>query len=239
MSYASVIERYKKFINSKFKLIICLYNETNEERMYEYITCLENNLKNQFIDSIHIIYDTSKDNQSNQLLHYLQHKLVSISFISGRPTFGYCFDLANSLYPNSKIIVSNADIYFNETLGLIFRYNLRNKFIALTRWDVQKDGSLKIKQRHNGTHTVPAMDAQDAWIFRTPIRTFFNNNIQLGTRGCDNLIAYQAFKSGLTTLNPSLTIQACHLHLTNIRHDQKANSSNQPILLLACTSLKF
>ena len=44
----------------------------------------------------------------------LKTKKITLSKISGRPTFELCFTLANKLYPNNAIIVSNADIYFNE-----------------------------------------------------------------------------------------------------------------------------
>jgi len=46
---------------SPFILITTLYNETNHERVKEYITCLEKNLRHPLIDKIHVLYDTTKD----------------------------------------------------------------------------------------------------------------------------------------------------------------------------------
>lgn len=211
----------------KFILITSLYNETNEKRMHEYMTCLENNLNHNCINKIHILYDTSKDDDTNRLLQYLQSKLVTITYITKRPTFGYCFNLINSLYAKSKIIISNADIYFNNTLCKLDNYDLTNKFLALTRWDVQKDGSIILKHRTIGNQSVPASHAQDSWIFQAPIRKFNQDNFELGTNGCDNYIAFQADASSLITLNPSLTIQACHLHISEIRHDQNPSIAVQ------------
>src|SRR3990170_5968114 len=78
-----------------FKLIIVLYNEKNSDRLSEYLTCLDHNLNHKLIDTIHIIYDTSKDDQENKLFNLLQTKKVKITFINDRPSYGYCFNLAN------------------------------------------------------------------------------------------------------------------------------------------------
>ena len=138
-------------INSheKFKLIIGLYNETGIERSNEYITCLKNNMMHDSIDEIHVVYDTSKDDEINYLLNYLKVTKVKISYIQERPSFGYFFNLINNYYPDSKVILSNADIYFNETLRLLENYPLANKFLALTRWDVKEDGSIEIFKQYS------------------------------------------------------------------------------------------
>lgn len=204
----------------KFVLILSLYNETDQARMQEYITCLENNLKHNSIKKIHILYDIAKDDQKNELFNYLKTKPVAINLIKGRPTFGSCFNFANSTYPNSKIILSNADIYFNETLALLDTYDLINKFLALTRWDVQKDGSLKIfKQSYKEEFDLrKSSTSQDVWIFETPLKKFKRDDFQLGTFKCDSAIAYQAWDSKLEVINPCLSIQCCHLHLSQIRN---------------------
>lgn len=75
----------------KFKLLTTLYNEKKEKRYREFITCIENNLKNTLIDTIHVVYDTCKDDgQTSVLLEYLKSKKIKISYISGRASFGIC-----------------------------------------------------------------------------------------------------------------------------------------------------
>src|SRR3990170_7825794 len=203
-----------------FTLITILYNEKNPDRVAEYLTCLEHNLNHELIDTIHVIYDTSADNQNNRLLNSLKSKKVTISYIDSRPTYGYCFELANMLYPNSKIILSNADIYFNETLNLLRDYDLTGTFLALTRWNITKNGTLEIfKQYPLGKFDQDwSESSQDVWIFKTPLHIPKAHQIQLGLMNCDSRIAYEAHKSGLRVINPCLTIQCCHLHLTNIRN---------------------
>src|SRR5581483_3177903 len=103
---------------------------------------------------------------------------IQLSYVVGRPTYGHCFALANELYRDQKIIVSNADIFFNETLSLLLNYDLNNKFLALTRWNVLKDFS--IEPYYWFGQKVEC--SQDTWIFKSPIRRFDNDNIKLGTQ---------------------------------------------------------
>ncbi|MFA6262844.1 MAG: hypothetical protein WCW33_04430 [Candidatus Babeliales bacterium] len=197
--------------SSKFTLITTLYNEKHEKRYLEFITCLEKNLKNSSIDTIHVAYDTAKDDASGSvILNYLKSKNIKISYISERASFGDLFEIANKEYPNSKIVVSNADIFFNETLALLEPYDLRNKFLALTRWNVRGDGTL--------VEFFARGNSQDTWIFQLPLPTFENDSIKMGILDCDLAIAYQAQKSGLILFNPSLSIQCCHLHLSEMRN---------------------
>ncbi len=200
-----------------FNLIISLYNETNSQRRQEYIQCLKNNLRNPLISTIFILYDNSKDNPKvpaqNALFNYLIKKPVRISITSGKPTFEQCRQIAHTYFPQSNVIIANADIYFNETLQHLATYDITNKFLALTRWNAQEDGSLIIEN----VCGIPFEFGQDAWIFRTSLTPFKETNIQLGTWACDDIIAFWALESGLKVLNPSLTIQACHLHRSDVR----------------------
>ena len=204
-------EGQKNSFVQRFKLLTNLYNEKNNDRIAEYITCLENNLNHESINKIHILYDTSNDDNENKLLAYLKKKNVIISYLKKRQTYQDCFDFANKCYPNSKIILCNADIYFNNTLKLLDSYDLTNKFLALTRWDETNDGKLLPLIRPDGSEISNSQD-------ETPLRKFENSKIEIGIMGCDRHIAYQAMASGLEVLNPCFSIQCCHLHLSNIRN---------------------
>ena len=222
--YASLSSFFCVFSDAPFKvtLITVLYNEMHEQRKNEFITCFERNKQHPAIEHIHVVYDTSKDTAAHsEILDYLKQQECTISYVIGRPTYGYCFDLANGQYPNARIILSNADIYFNDTLNKLEGYDLNNKFLAITRWNVLDDGRLEIfKQfKADGSFDEPMSQlSMDAWIFKTPLKTFINPEFQLGTWACDGYIAYQAYISGLDVINPCLSIQCCHLHLSKIRH---------------------
>ena len=199
----------------KFTLITFLYNETNEKRLNEYIFCIENNLQHPSIEKIHVIYDSSKTDESDQCLTYLHSKKISLSYVESRPTYHEAFKIANKSYPNSNIIISNADIYFDDTLFSVNNYDLEEKFLAITRWDLIKDKIIIPLLTDYGKQID---HSQDVWIFKTPLRPFKKDDILVGTLGCDRRIAYWAKESGLTVLNPCLTIQCIHIHFSNIRH---------------------
>jgi len=208
-------------VDGKFVYITSLYNEQSEKRIDEYIQCLEKNLAHRLIKNFHVIYDTTSDSPSKDLpiLDYLKSKNINITYIKGRPTYSFCFSLANELYPDQKIILSNADIYFNDTLTLLEDYDLTNKLLAITRWQVNPDGTLMPYMRK---HNIPSLNSQDTWIFNTPFHVSENYNIEIGTVHCDNLLAYYARKSELVVINPCLSIQCCHLHLSNVRNYSRA-----------------
>ncbi|TET05944.1 hypothetical protein E3J79_04095 [Candidatus Dependentiae bacterium] len=212
---AGASKRMSASENKKFTLVTVLYNERNKWRISEYIKCLDINLKHNSIKKICVIYDVSHDEKSQSLpIHdYLKSKNVLIQYINGRPTYGYCFFLIKDIFPNSKIIISNADIYFNNTLGILEDYDLTNKFIALTRWNVDARGNL-IPFREKG---IDMIGSQDTWIFQTPLPHFERDDIHIGTGYCDSCIMYQAHKAGLTVINPCLSIQCCHVHVSNIK----------------------
>jgi hypothetical protein len=205
------------FQNQKLKLITVLYNETNSERMKEYITCLEYNLVHPSIDHIHVLYDTVRDDTTNELLSYLKRKKVTISFIQGRPSFVYCFKLANEMFPNAKIILTNADIYFNDTLKVLENYNLTGQFLAITRKEVAVDGTISY-MRKTEPYIGRREGSQDVWIFQTPLPLFKREDIKLGTLHCEGEVAYQLIKLGLKVINPFFSIDCFHVHLSGIRH---------------------
>jgi len=203
----------------EFNFITVLYNETNQQRINEYKECLNRNLKHPFIKTVCVVYDTSRDRNSQQLplLNFIRSKKVRIEFVNKRPTYDYLFKLADKIFPNTYIIISNADIYFNETLMLLNDYDFTNKFIALTRWNLDSNGNLGLQYNHG----KPGIGSQDAWIYKAPLPHFECNNIEIGTGYCDSCVMYQAHKAGLDVINPCLSIQCCHMHASKSRPNFK------------------
>ena len=212
---------------SPFICITVLYNEVNTRRIQEYITCLDRNLAHKLIEKVHVVYDTSKDDQHNTLLKYLQSKGIAITFVEGRPTYGYCFALANTIYPDRSIILSNADIYFNHTLWLLQEYDLTNTFLVLTRWNIGKRGRMTLEYARRRKKNIWS---HDVWMFKTPLRAFENDAIRVGTVYCDCRIAYQAKQAGLYVLNPCLSVQCCHVHKSRVRHRSTPSFNKKEIL---------
>lgn len=227
--------------DAQYVLMIPLYNEPNPARIAEYIFCFARNMQHHRIEKIHVIYDTSCDDGSNALLRYLQNQNCIITYTVGRPTYTFCFDVVNELYPNKKIILANADIFFNKTLELLDEYDLTNQFLALTRWDVCADKTIRIFKQydHRGRFSPgDSASSQDVWIFKTPLRKFQDAAIQMGTMTCDSLIAYQAYAAGLIVRNPCLSMQCCHLHISEKKqYDPATRVTNKPIRIVPWETL--
>lgn len=193
----------------KFILITSLYHEKNEVRRNEYKRCLSKNLVHPLIEEIVIFFDTKNPDPSNNLLQYIQNSSVRIEYIEGRPRFKCLCEYANQEYPDRKIIIANADIYFNETLSSIRTVGLEDMFIALTRWDEDKTGKLR---EFNNEYS------QDVWIFKTPVRTLCITEAELGTWTCDAKIGKSIYEAGYKIINPSKEVKSCHVHSSNIRN---------------------
>ncbi|NIO79505.1 MAG: glycosyltransferase [Candidatus Aminicenantes bacterium] len=197
---------------NKYKLITTLYNEKKRKRIKEYSKCLKINYNHALIDEIHVLYDTNKDDagRKSRLLKFLEKNPgIEKVYIKGRPTYEEMFNYANSKFPESRIIICNADIYFNETLVLLNDVDLVNTFLVLSRWDVVSGEKARlIHDRFNDFNYMSA----DAWIFKTPLNINFTCDYRLGTMFCDSFLNSQLFKSGLNVYNPCFDVQACHLH---------------------------
>lgn len=171
-----------EFSLKTINLFIQIYKSDNPERQKELDTCLKN----------------------NRSLNINGVPYFNIIEISERLTFNEMFKLTEQ-YPDRINIITNSDIYFNETI-LQTRFLKDNECLALSRWDV------------NGTTAVlfDRKDSQDVWIFNGAVKCN-GGNYYLGIPGCDNKIAFELKQSGYVVNNPSKSIHALHLHNTNYR----------------------
>jgi hypothetical protein len=109
---------------------------------------------------------------------------------------------ASEKLPGRTVVIANADIFFDKTLD--HARPAKGELYALGRWDDDARGL-----RH-----FERIDAQDAWIFRSPLPAAMiaGSGFCVGMHGCDNRLAYEAEKAGLRVSNPSRTIIAHHVH---------------------------
>lgn len=192
-------------IQHPIKLITQYYRCGDDARQGEIDTCLQKNLENPFIGTIHLLteeyFEFSSFPERNKIVQHI---------IGERLTFAHAFNYANEFDPQGESVwvLGNADIYFDETLQRVDWENLDGVVYALTRHDMRSDGSTEL--------VAPeiAHGCQDAWIFRAPLSFAPENTaFPLGVAGCDNRIAYELSQAGYALVNPCLTIHAIHLDI--------------------------
>ena len=129
-----------------------------------------------------------------------------------RPTYRDFFEYFNLNYPNEIVLLSNLDIFFDETISEVKNINLDSNVLALTRYDFKNNQWVLFNENN------VAQASQDTWVFKTPLRLeSLDCNFNLGVPGCDNRIAYEFYKSGYNVINNSLKIKTYHKHDSNYR----------------------
>jgi len=169
-------------------LFVSHYQCGNRQRQRELNFCLRENEKNPIIDAIKLFAE--------------------------RPTYTNFFE-QTELFPNDINILANADIYFNETLEHIKEIGIRDCY-ALTRWELDGKTPVLFEEKHVRNKQAKAKHSQDVWIFKGAITSIYGR-FPLGIPGCDNRIAYEIIRRGYRLTNPSLTVQAIHLHKIETR----------------------
>jgi hypothetical protein len=138
------------------------------------------------------------------------------------------FEHANRYLNGAAVIIANADIFFDETLGLLEEEPLAGRMLCLSRWDQAADGGFRHFDRP---------ESQDAWIFEPPVPCIAAD-FCFGKPGCDNRLAYEAERAGLSMLNPSRSVRAHHLHNTGIRRYTERERLHGPIRLVPASFLE-
>lgn len=224
-------------------LLIEYFTSTNKNRDNEYLFCIKQNILNPLIEKIYVFI--SDDSELN-----LTDKKLVIVKLSTRPTFLDLFKYCNDNLTNQNCIISNTDIFFDESLSKLDGYDMTSKFLSLTRWDIFFDGKGWIMKYYDypwwdcylADGTLSEKDSirtnqlsQDAWIFRSPVKIDNRIDFLMGKPGCDNRISQIMFENGYQVSNPSKVIICKHYHQTNFRTYGNHDLIPGPYLLIKYT----
>ena len=138
-------------VENRFTVLTTLYENISEDRINEFYLCFKKNYLNPFVYQVHIFFETDKSN--DEALRYIKDNYLKVfelfkkkkfKLIITKKRFTYqdYFEYANSELDKRNIIIANTDIYFNDTLQHIYKYNLDNKLFLLTRWSLNDDDNL-------------------------------------------------------------------------------------------------
>ena len=194
------------------RLMIDYYIDLRPERQEEFHTCLAKNAANRAIKEIHVF------GRATDLDRCPSYPKVCPVVRPERSTFASLFAHASHTGPEAVWAIANADIYFDTSLEELRYFDLQERVVALTRWDVTPEGN-----KHVG-----APNSQDAWIFQSPIE-IPGSDFHLGLSGCDSHLAYLLWKHGRRPWNPSLDVKALHLHMSE-NPEQKNWNRNTRVL---------
>jgi hypothetical protein len=138
---------------------------------------------------------------------------------SERPTYNDFFN-ATKDYPNDINVLTNSDIYFNETI-LEVRNIKQNEVYCLTRSELDKDEDgnkivVSFENKNAYNKEAKARHSQDVWVVNGTARHVLGW-FHIGVPGCDNRIAHELNKVGYDLKNPSDVIQCIHKHESDVR----------------------
>lgn len=187
-------------------LLVGTYAPMDEVRYADILACLEANLNNPCFERVCILIEEEKLGAAFSDRHraLLQHPKAETFLVGHRTTYAEFFRYANERHPGKACVIANADIRFDETIGLIEERHLRGAFIVLSRWHVLPDGTVQFDAQ--------ASCAQDAWCFLTLITVPAEANFSCGCAGCDNKIAHLMRSAGYGVYNPAYSIRLFHHH---------------------------
>lgn len=185
-------------------LCTTVYPIRQSERLAEIRECFDRNSSNEYVDRIFVLAEHVEIGSSGYT--FLDHPKAVVVPIDRRPVYRDFFDLAREECIGHAVAIANSDIYFDETLALAERVQ-PGELWCLTRYNVQEGGDISLEAASG-----KAGSSADAWIFRSPLKPFAGDDTMLGVNGCDNYIAYKAYRAGIDLRNPCLSLIVRHLH---------------------------
>lgn len=222
----SVVKKYiedisnpiSEFLNQVFTLLIVMYNVKDKERLTEYEYVFEKNIKNQYINRIVVFYELIND-EIPANYNFLKHEKIKIVYVKKESpreiSFNELIEYCNDNLIGSMCIISNNDIYYDDTLSKIRKIDLikNSHVLAITR-----NNFFDFRIKKNNTVWTKNEGSQDTWIFCAPIKTF-EPVINIGWIASDNRIAYEFEKLGYHIYNPTHDINCVHYQ----HQDQNTN----------------
>lgn len=219
--------------NGGVHLITQFFIHTDERRMKELLTCLKVNLRNPYINKIHLLNEreyTDEDLDITELQPEFKQKICQ-NTIEHRITFKDAFDYVEQTKLNGYIVLANLDIFLDDSAKNIRRIGLatHKKIECLSKFDVKPNLPIK-----TGAYLDPQRkhDSQDAWVWHTNYnlekdkRNAFD--FELGTLGCDNVFIYLMSVFGYAVYNEPLHIKTYHLHNSNVREEDRERKKLPP-----------
>jgi hypothetical protein len=184
------------------------YFEKSQFRRQELEYCIVHNCNNPLLENIFIFPESRKDK-----LPKLNEK-VHIIHLDKRVTYLDIINFINSQVDSYRFfnIISNTDIYFDDSLNLIRQLDMKMICLSLTRWESNPENN------NHGTYQYMNYQSCDVWIFKSYIYPDVNCDFYLGKAGCEGRFNFELQKVGYKVYNPSKDIRCLHYHVSGKRN---------------------
>lgn len=217
-------------MNKKIVLITSLYQEQQATRITELLYCLNNNLSNTEIAKVCVVFDGWNDQYPDSTIKKSieSNKAIDLEHCTGKPSFSRLFSIANTRYPSDIVIIANADIHYDHSLQLLHTVSLDNKFILLSRYNLDSNNNWKLITLKSG---LPNYFSFDSFIFTAPISLAASCDFSLGTMLSDSFLAKSLFDyTELQVYNPCYELKSYHVQ-TQLSISEKHSLSDDKALV--------
>jgi hypothetical protein len=213
-----------RFDNKKRENKIILFTqwyEADEQITKNLSVCLNNNLNNQYVDYIHIFYET----ETNFFDHVSQNtnlNKIKHSRIKQRLSYNEWMAYANNYYLNDIKVLINSDIYFDSSLSILKKlyWNKKTLYVC-SRIDLSESQKL-IPSRETYDKDSPLINplySHDCWIYQTPLIDF-ENSYFLGYENCDRKLQEGFVSSGGKIINLYQNMNCIHIDYRSKKNRQ-------------------
>ena len=232
----------------------------NNERYEEIKYCLKKNAENKYINTIYLLNERIYSQIELGINDDDMKKIKQIN-IGKRITYKYVFDYVKSQKLEGYIVLSNSDIYLDDTITNIFNTSLYSGncwYSQLRIEDNDKKPECPFKssmfnvEGHNikigivPTYTIendkivkklfahPNSKSQDTWIYHTngQLKNTSGCDFELGKPGCDLRISYEIHSNNKHVFNDPLYIKTFHVHSSQVRDYVEKDTIPGPYLEL-------
>ena len=194
-------------------MILYTTGHYDAKRMGELHFCLRKNAEVKDIKQIHLFIDCDPKYYADLCL---QLPKLTIYLLDHRPTYADLISASERV--QDLVLITNGDVYLDDTVSLLNDLDWKDKFMALSRWEI-KGGIEVIKDEPHGT--------QDCWAFLPPLR-MLSCSFPFGAPGCDNRIVAMAEEAKYLVFNSYLDVRLRHVHLDANRTNYTAPGVGGP-----------
>ena len=206
-------------------LIQQYYTPAKSSRAKELRKCLDENLKNPYIDKILLL------NETDFTESLPTHPKLLEEVIGRRLTYTDVIRTIQVRVPEDTLAVfSNSDIYLDDSWRQVWSLHMHDVFLSLLRYEEPT------KRSEEPQLFGPRSDSQDTWVLHSnsvKSREWDLESLafEFGKSGCDNAVNVEMLRKKFVVANPALSLKTLHCHGSGFRTYDPKNVVEKPVFL--------